>query len=130
MDGEHTDGPSANRRLQDNVRALMKWRRLTQAQLARRLGISQAAFSKRLSGRTAFQISDLDGIASAFGLSPAELFLDGYGDRDRRGGRDRRTGLDRRRTATHGVMRNDIDQAADRPSATPPWDRDPGLRDD
>lgn len=89
---------TANDRLRENVRALMDWRRMTQADLAEKLQRSQPWLSKRLTGTTPFQIEDLDALADVFGLSPQELFCQGHGELDRRTpGSDRRSGVDRRR---------------------------------
>jgi transcriptional regulator with XRE-family HTH domain len=78
------------------IKALMEWRRMTQAELAEQLNRSQPWVSKRLTGTTPFQIEDLDLFADAFGLSPAELLQEGHGKLDRRAGGDRRSGADRR----------------------------------
>jgi transcriptional regulator with XRE-family HTH domain len=95
------DGPflTANERVIATVNALMEWRRMTQAELAEKLGQSQPWLSKRLTGRTPFQIEDLDLIGAFFGLSPAELLQDGHGNLDRRSSGERRSGTDRRRRA-------------------------------
>jgi transcriptional regulator with XRE-family HTH domain len=87
---------TANEQLQINVKELMVWRKLTQAQLSDKLGVSQPWLSKRLTGVTPFQIEDVDAIADAFGLSPAQLLCAGQGQWDRRRGSDRRRGEDRR----------------------------------
>lgn len=88
---------TANEWVQNNVKELMGLWRLTQAELAERLGVSQPWLSKRLTGKTPFQIEDLDALAHAFGLSPHELLCAGFGQWDRRDGRERRSGADRRR---------------------------------
>lgn len=96
----HEHAPlSVNDQLRENVRVLMDARRLTQAQLAERLGQSQPWLSKRLTGTTPFHIEDLDALAHVFALSPAELLQPGYGKWDRRT-HDivRRVCPDRRRT--------------------------------
>lgn len=87
---------TTNERIQRNIRELMRWRRMTQADLADALGESQPWLSKRLTGTTPFQLCDVDAIAAVFELSPAELLREGYGKWDRRAGGDRRTGLERR----------------------------------
>lgn len=88
---------TANDRLRQNLRELMEWRRLTQAELAEALGVSQPWVSKRLSGVTPFQIEDLDRLARLFDLTVAQLLQDGYGQWERRSGEDRRVSLERRR---------------------------------
>lgn len=96
-----TGGPrqlTANDQIRANVRELLDMRRLTQAELAKRLGVSQPWVSKRLSGTTPFHIKDLDVIADVFGLSPGQLMCVGFGTLDRRQTeRDRRSGEERRR---------------------------------
>ena len=46
-----------------NVRAEMARRQITQMELARQLGLSQAAISARIKGRTPFDINELTAIA-------------------------------------------------------------------
>lgn len=87
---------AANDQVRVNVECLMEMHRLTQVQLADRIGRSQSWLSKRLSGTTSFQIEDLDLIGDVFGLSPAQLLQPGHGKLDRRSGQDRRTRTDRR----------------------------------
>lgn len=87
---------TANDWVRANVKELMQHRKMTQAQLALRLGVSQPWLSKRLTGTTEFQMGDLDAIARVFLLSPSELLCAGYGKWERRVGNDRRTGADRR----------------------------------
>lgn len=94
--GSNQPPETANDRLRRNVKALMDWRRMTQAQLAERLGQSQPWLSKRLTGTTPFQIEDLDLLANAFSLSPQDLFCEGHGEFERRTGEERRSGTDRR----------------------------------
>ena len=97
MDGPGGPSLSANDQLRVNLRALMRWRKMTQAELADQLGVSQPWVSKRMSGVTPFQIEDLDAIGAVFGLSPMELLQPGTGAWDRRHGTERRIGLERRR---------------------------------
>jgi transcriptional regulator with XRE-family HTH domain len=51
-----------------NVRAEMARRRVTQADLAELLNVSQQAISRRVSGRTAFGLDDLAKLADHFGV--------------------------------------------------------------
>ena len=89
---------STNDLLRANVRELLDMRRMTQADLAKQLNVSQPWVSKRLSGTTPFQIGDIDAVADSFGLSPAQLLCVGHGTQDRRKAQhDRRCGEDRRR---------------------------------
>lgn len=105
--GDGNGGPPAEHQLRLNLIELMEFRRMTQAELAERLGKGQPWLSKRLSGKpwneggSRFQLEDLDALADVFGLSPAQLLEPGVGKWDRRCGRDRRTGGERRRTTRH-----------------------------
>ena len=56
-----------------NLKLLMATRRVTQAQLADVLGISQAGVSARMRGRTPFDVNELGSLARAFGVRPADL---------------------------------------------------------
>lgn len=56
-----------------NVRAEAARRRLTQTALAGKLGISQEALSRRLTGRVPISVDELVDYASALGVSPSEL---------------------------------------------------------
>lgn len=102
MGGDGTLDP-AEQLLRQNLLELMEFRRMTQAELAERLGKSQPWLSKRLSGKSwndggsRFQFEDLDALAHVFGLSPWELLQPAYGKWDRRRGDDRRSGSERRR---------------------------------
>lgn len=102
MDQEDGGSPAAEERLRQNLLDIIEFRRMRQAELAAKLGKSQSWVSKRLSGKPShkggarFQFSDLDKLASVFGLSPSELLQPGYGKRDRRKGVERRCGTDRR----------------------------------
>lgn len=87
---------AANERVRVNIECLMEMHRLTQAELAERIGKSQPWLSKRMTGTTPFQIEDLDSLSYAFGLSPAQLLQEGYGKLDRRVCAERRSGMERR----------------------------------
>ena len=95
--GQEPPPHTANEWVRANVREAMELRRWSQSELAARLDRSQPWLSKRLTGITEFQLSDLDAIAAVFGLSPSELLQPGYGKWDRRVG-ERRQRQDRRRT--------------------------------
>lgn len=103
--GQPPPPTTANEWVRANVRELMDFRRITQAELADMIGQSQPWLSKRLTGVTEFQMGDLDLIANAFGLSPAQLLCAGTGQWERRSGQDRRNGSDRRRKTPFGVIR-------------------------
>lgn len=55
------------------IRAEMARRRISQAQVASHLGISQPSLSNRLNGNTQIELRDLFGIADALGVAPADL---------------------------------------------------------
>lgn len=78
--------------LRQKIRALMQQHKLTQLQLADRIGMSQSLLSRRLTGVQRFQIADLDALAAAFRITVPELFFDEYGQWDRRSKTDRRKG--------------------------------------
>lgn len=56
------------------VRAEMARQRVSQLQLATRLGLSQPQISKRLTGRLEFRPSELDAVAELLGV-PVTQFL-------------------------------------------------------
>lgn len=58
----------------EQVRATLAIKRIRAAELARRLSVSQAWLSRRLSGETAISTEDLDRIAQALNV-PVETFL-------------------------------------------------------
>ena len=60
----------------DNIRAELTRRRVTQQAAADALGISQPAFSARMSGRTPLDVNELLIIANLLDTAPARL-LDG-----------------------------------------------------
>lgn len=103
MSGSETDRLSAEEWLRRNVVELMEFYRMKQATLAERIGRSQSWLSRRLSGKpwrsggSRFQFQDLDKLAAAFDVSPAELLQPKHGDWNRRSGHERRSGTDRRR---------------------------------
>jgi len=63
-------------RVSDNIRAEMARRRLSQIELGRILGRSQAAISRRLAGETEFTVKELRAAAAWLGVSPASLLGD------------------------------------------------------
>jgi transcriptional regulator with XRE-family HTH domain len=99
---------SANEWVKANVQEAMDLRKWKQVDLAQRLGRSQPWLSKRLTGKTPFQIKDLDALARAFGFAASDLLCAGYGKWDRRQGQDRRSGFDRRRVAVHPFPHGEI----------------------
>lgn len=56
-----------------NVRAEMARRGVTQETLARKIGLSQAAVSARLRGRTPFDVNELTQISAILGVPAASL---------------------------------------------------------
>lgn len=65
-------------RVADEVRANMARARMTQTELALVLGLTQSAVSKRLRGKIAFSVDELEKVADALGVHPAVL-LGGIG---------------------------------------------------
>lgn len=108
-DGKPAPPLPVEEQLRVNVLDIMEFRRIKQADLAERLGRSQAWVSKRLKGKqpdgkgSRFQLQDLDALADIFGLSPAELLAPTQQGWDQRTGVDRRAGYERRRVVR--VMR-------------------------
>jgi hypothetical protein len=83
--------------LRRNVLELMEWRKWNQADLASSIDRTQPWLSKRLTGKTRFNVDDIERIAGAFLIAPHTLLYEGgIGQWERRCGRDRRAGADRR----------------------------------
>lgn len=59
-----------------NVRAEMARQKTTQAALAERLAMKQQALSRRISGRTPFNVDELHRVAKALGVSTSALMVD------------------------------------------------------
>lgn len=57
----------------DNVRAEMARQRLPQIALAKHLGLSQAAVSRRLNGQTPFDVNELVAVAALLDVPAAAL---------------------------------------------------------
>lgn len=57
----------------EEVRVWLARRRMSGAELARRLGRSQTFVAKRLDGRQAFDVDDLEQVASILEVSAAQL---------------------------------------------------------
>lgn len=68
MQSTEHDGPR-NR----YIRAVLAWHDVTQADLARLLGVTQANASMKLAGKRRFSVDDLIVIADAFRLDPGYL---------------------------------------------------------
>jgi transcriptional regulator with XRE-family HTH domain len=58
----------------EEIRALMGRRRVSQKQLGDALGLAQPTMSKRMNGKIAFDLNELDGIAAFFDVSILDLF--------------------------------------------------------
>lgn len=56
------------------VRAEMARRKITQRQVAEKLGISQTQVSRRLDGTVSFNVDELEAVAQVLGL-PVALFV-------------------------------------------------------
>lgn len=59
-----------------NIRAEMARRNVRQIALAKHLGLSQTAISRRLNGEVEFSVAELVSVASLLGV-PAAVLLDG-----------------------------------------------------
>lgn len=56
------------------VRAILAYRRIPQADLAEVLGMSQVAVSRRLRGETLFDVDEVAKVAAFLGVSVAALY--------------------------------------------------------
>ena len=72
----HPTGPSGNSVVAANIRAAIAYADINQATLARALGLSEMALSRRLSDnyRPEFNASEITVAADFFGLEPGDLF--------------------------------------------------------
>ncbi|MDN4174693.1 helix-turn-helix transcriptional regulator [Nocardioides sp. SOB77] len=55
------------------VRGVMGEKRIRQAELALKLGVSQPSLSRRLNGDRAFELNEVEQVAAALAVSPAYL---------------------------------------------------------
>lgn len=60
----------------DEIRGLMAKKHITQTQLADKIGVTQSAIARRLSGRVAFDVNELAAIAAALGVPVSRLLED------------------------------------------------------
>lgn len=60
-------------RVAGELRATLARKRISAAELARRLGWSQSYMARRVDGRQALDLDDLERIAAALDVEPAEL---------------------------------------------------------
>lgn len=67
---------TAAQRTAANVRAEMARKRISQTKLAESLGWSQGAVSRRLSGRVALDLNELERIADQLGVTIFELIVE------------------------------------------------------
>lgn len=67
---------SLAQRVGDNVRAEMARQRVTQSVMAKGLAMQQQALSRRISGRTPFNVEELHRVAEFLGVSTADLMAD------------------------------------------------------
>lgn len=65
---------SLSDRVAEEIRAQMGRKRMTQAAMAKALGVSQAWVSYRLVGKQPIDLNDLEAIARVLGVAVAELF--------------------------------------------------------
>ena len=106
---------TAQARLTENIRELLRFTRRTQADLAAHIKVSQPHISQMLSGKRQWQIEDFDLIADFFCVTVSDLFRNGHGAMERRSGRERRSGLDRRRRTEIPHRQIETGIAADEP---------------
>jgi transcriptional regulator with XRE-family HTH domain len=66
-------------RVGDNVRAELARARITQQQLASKLGLTQQAVSAKLHGRSEFSVSQLQAAADLIGIPAAALLGESAG---------------------------------------------------
>jgi transcriptional regulator with XRE-family HTH domain len=66
-------GATLSAQVAEEIRALMARRRIRQSQLAREIGENDQWVSVRLNGRQAIDLNDLQRIAEALDVSPADL---------------------------------------------------------
>src|SRR5215211_9108998 len=57
------------------INSLMGLRRLTDGEMARRIGISRTMFNQRRNGRTDFRLAEVEAIAVALGVEPYVLLM-------------------------------------------------------
>lgn len=92
----------ADRLLAENIRTLLRIRRIDDSALAMWCGHKPAWISKILSGERGMPVKELDRVADFFGLTVCQLFEPGISPlterriTQRRGVHDRRSGFDRR----------------------------------
>lgn len=60
-------------RTAEEIRVLLARRRMSAAELARRTGIKQSTMARRMTGETAFDLDDLESIATALEVDVTEL---------------------------------------------------------
>lgn len=73
--GTEENGASGwlRRRTSEEIRVLLARRMMSAAELARRTGITQSTMSRRMTGETAFDLDDLEVIASVLEVDVTEL---------------------------------------------------------
>lgn len=65
-----------NQRINENIRAELARKQMTQTQVADVLGLTQSGVSSRLGGRTPWRVDELTRLAEALQLSVAVLLAD------------------------------------------------------
>ena len=66
-------------RTAEEIRVLLARRRMSAAELARQTGLRQQNLSRRMTGETAFDLDELEIIATALGVKVSDLVNDGGG---------------------------------------------------
>lgn len=67
-------------RVAEEIRVLLARRRMSASELARRSGMTQPYISRRLTGEIAFDVDDLERIAFALEVAPADLLSGAAGE--------------------------------------------------
>lgn len=73
MSDLHSPTGRLRARTAEEIRVLLARRRMSAAELARRTGIRQQALSRRMTGETAWDVDDLEVIATALGVTVFDL---------------------------------------------------------
>lgn len=85
VDGIPQPGEDLSDLVAEEIRALMGRRRISGAELARRLGVSQMWVSYRLNGKQAIDLNDLARIARVLRVEPSDLLPRGGANGSSRG---------------------------------------------
>lgn len=107
-------------RTAEEIRVLLARRRVSAAQLARQTGMKQSTLARRMTGEIAFDLDDLELIASALNV-PVQSLLPSATDASR-------ATMDLKSALTERPMPTQRRPADNRPSGHPPAGGPPGQR--